>query len=404
MPPFHCAEARKCLAGMSEITPCTYPKEQDTRKEEDAMSSTSGLSQDITSDLENDAEPQALFHLTIQLHNKPLDIPIYHQDATLQDLSDTIAEEMHIPPAHQKLLITPKVGLLRPPFKDPNLLVTSLQDKKIVLMGATTAEVSELASDIADRKARIDRRRAALQAGRKVQVHKHRDWKKISEEAQFTFHTIRPLDYLPNPEKSLRYLQLLANDAGIKASMRTHGFSVGLLTEMNPAEHTTHHSRTLGLNRNRGEVIELRLRTDAYDGYRDYKVIRKTLCHELAHNVWGEHDARFWKLCKEIEAQVERNDWRRGGKSVGGEEFYHHHRAGDNDDGEDVFDYDHADEGGWEGGEYVLGGSSGGGGEVVESLSRREILARAAEERMKKQREAKALEQKSNHESGTKQA
>ena len=59
---------------------------------------------------------------------------------------------------------------------------------------------------------------------------------------------------------------------------------------MNPAEHTTQESRTLGLNRNRGEVIELRLRTDAYDGYRDYKVIRKTLCHELAHNVHGEHD------------------------------------------------------------------------------------------------------------------
>lgn len=377
------------------------------------MSSTSGLSQDITSDLENDAEPQALFHLTIQLHNKPLEIPIYHQDATLQDLSDTIAEEMHIPPAHQKLLITPKVGLLRPPFQDPNLLVRSLQDKKIVLMGATTAEVSELASDIAERKARIDRRRAALQAGRKVPVYKHRDWKKISEEAQFTFHTIRVLDDLPRPEKSLRYLQLLANDAGIKASMRRHGFSVGLLTEMNPAQHTTHHSRTLGLNRNRGQVIELRLRTDADDGYRDYKVIRRTLCHELAHNVWGEHDARFWKLCREIEDEVERNDWRRGGNSVGGEEFYH--RAGDHDHHDHVYDDDdddHADEGGWEGGEYVLGGSSGGGrgggegeGEVVEALSRREILARAAEERMKKQREAKALEHKpANHESGTKQA
>lgn len=36
-------------------------------------------------------------------------------------------------------------------------------------------------------------------------------------------------------------------------------------------------TRLLGLNRNRGEVIELRLRTDAYDGYRDYKTIRNTL-------------------------------------------------------------------------------------------------------------------------------
>ena len=378
----HCAEARKCLAGMAEIMPCTYPKEKDNRKEEDALSSASGLSQDITSDLENETEPQALFHLKVQLHNKPLEIPIYHEDATIQDLSDTIAEELHIPPAHQKLLITPKTGLLKPPFKDPTLLVKSLEGKKIVLMGATTAEVEELESEISERKARIERRRAALNAGRKVKATKHRDWKKVTEEAQYSFHTIRPLDYLPNPEKSLRFLERLADDAGIKASMRSHGFSVGLLTEMNPAEHTTHESRTLGLNRNRGEVIELRLRTDAYDGYRDYKVIRKTLCHELAHNVWGEHDQRFWKLCKEIEAEVEKNDWRRGGHSVGGEEFYV-----PDDEGED----EHVDECGWEGGEYVLGGTSAVG---VEPLSRREIIARAAEERMKKQKEAKALEQK----------
>ncbi|KAI5368270.1 putative WLM domain-containing protein [Septoria linicola] len=383
----HCPEARKCLRMMSDILPCTFPKEQE-RKEEDTTSTTSGLSQEITSDLENDSEPQALFKLTLQLHSKPLEIPIYHEDATIQDLSDAVAEELHIPSANQKFLITPKVGLLKPPFKDPNLLAKSLQDKKIVLMGATTAEVAELESDIADRKARIERRRAALQAGRKVKATKHRDWKKVQDEAQFTFHTIRPLPYLPNPEKSHRFLERLANDAGIKASMRSHGFSVGLLTEMNPAEHTTHESRTLGLNRNRGEVIELRLRTDAYDGYRDYKVIRNTLCHELAHNVWGPHDQNFWKLCKEIEAEVEKNDWRRGGHSVGGEEFYVR-----GDEGED--EHEHADEGGWEGGEYVLGGGGGGSAAVgVEPLNRREIIARAAEERMRKQKEARVAEQK----------
>lgn len=251
-------------------------------------------------------------------------------------------------------------------------------------MGATTAEVAELESDISDRKARIEKRKAAMQAGRKVRANRNRDWKKVQDEAQYTFHTIRPLEYLPNPEKSLRFLERLRDDAGIKASMRKHGFSVGLLTEMNPAEHTTHESRTLGLNRNRGEVIELRLRTDAYDGYRDYKVIRKTLCHELTHNVWGDHDQRFWKLCKEIEAEVERNDWRRGGKSVGGEEFYNPNDAGEGDDHE-------CDGGGWEEGEFTLGGVGGSGG--VSSLSRREIMARAAEERMKKSREAKAEEQ-----------
>jgi len=167
--------------------------------------------------------------------------------------------------------------------------------------------------------------------------------------------------------------------------MRKHKFTVPLLTEMNPVEHTTSShegvSRTLGLNRNKGEVIELRLRTDAYDGYRDYKTIRKTLCHELAHNVHGPHDRNFWELCKQIEKEVEGSDYRAGGRSLG-EEYY----AG----GEEVDDH-----GGWSGGEFVLGTGSGGGGGGAEStgttggqsMSRRDILAKAAEERMKRLRE-----------------
>lgn len=332
-------------------------------------------------------EPPALFKITVLLHSKPVDLSFYSEDATIQDLSDCVAEELRIPPANQKFLITPKTGLLKPPFKDPTLQLRTLQVKKIVLMGATTTEVEELESDISERKARMERRREALKAGRKVKAVKHRDWKKVQDEARYTFHTIRPLAYLPDPEKSQRFLERLSDDAGIKASMRKHGFSVGVLTEMNPAEHTTHESRTLGLNHNRGEKIELRLRTDAYDGYRDYKTIRKTLCHELAHNVWGDHDKNFWALCREIEAEVERNDWRRGGKSVGGEEFY-------NPDDEGVSD-EEADGGGWTGGEYVLGGGSSEKPEsssTGQPLTRREIIAGAAEERMRRQREAKSKE------------
>ena len=79
---------------------------------------------------------------------------------------------------------------------------------------------------------------------------------------------------------------------------------------------------------------------------------RKTLCHELTHNVWGDHDRNFWDLCKEIEREVEGNDTARGGKSVGGEEFY--------DPGDRVGDDEH-DGGGWTGGDFVLGrGESGG--------------------------------------------
>ena len=46
----------------------------------------------------------------------------------------------------------------------------------------------------------------------------------------------------------------------------------------------------LGLNVNAGQAIKLRLRTDRYDGFRTYKEVRRVLCHELTHNVWGDHD------------------------------------------------------------------------------------------------------------------
>ena len=195
-------------------------------------------------------------------------------------------------------------------------------------------------------------------------------------DSTYTFHTVRPLPYLPNPERSRQFLERLKADPGIRAAMRKHKFSVGLLTEMDPGQYTASNhegtTRILGLNRNQGEVIELRLRTDAYDGYRDYKTIRKTLCHELAHNVHGPHDRNFWDLCHQIEREVHEADWKSGGRTVGHEEY------------KPVIDDSYEDAGGWEGGEYVLGGGTGS----TAGLSRREILARAAESRWTRMNEA----------------
>ncbi|PVI03924.1 WLM-domain-containing protein [Periconia macrospinosa] len=322
------------------------------------------------------AEQPNELELTITHHSKPITLS-FAEDATISDLSSRIESDLSIPSSNQKFLVNPKVGLLKPPFKDPTLPLSSFVEKKITLLGSTTAEITSLNASIS--AATAPRRPGPVKAATPA---RNRDWKKVQDEAQYTFHTLRPLPYLPNPERSLRFLERLRDDAGIKAAMRTHKFSVPLLTEMDPAMHTTHESRTLGLNRNRGEVIELRLRTDAYDGYRDYKTIRNTLCHELAHNVWGPHDRNFWDLCKQIEREVARDDWRSGGRTVGNEEYA------------DVPEEEVYDHGGWTGGEFVLGGegetvvSSAGGTVQAGSLSRRDILARAAEERAKRARQA----------------
>ncbi|KAF8242286.1 WLM-domain-containing protein [Wilcoxina mikolae CBS 423.85] len=194
----------------------------------------------------------------------------------------------------------------------------------------------------------------------------------------YTFTTLRPLEHLPNPSRSLAYLDRLRNDAGIKAVMRKYKWTVPVLAEMEPIGNTDEKSRTLGRNWDKGSVIEVRLRTDAYDGYRDYKTVRKTMAHELAHMVYGEHDRDFWELCGRLEKEIEKADWRSGGRPLTDQVFY-----------EPPEERQEADSGvGWRGGVQKLGmgkgeeakkGESGGGVE-----SRREMMARAAEERLKR--------------------
>jgi hypothetical protein len=326
------------------------------------------------SSVEDDGPQMAV---PIHFHGKQFTVQA-SEDITIAQLSLSLAELLLVEPGKQKIMITPKPGIFKPPFPDTPLSAVYTSKTKITLLGSTEKEISDLSASITKDRARSQNRLAAGKGAPKA--FKNRDWKKVQEESTYTFQSIHPLPYLPNPERSQRFLERLANDAGIKAAMRAHKFSVGLLTEMNPSEHTTQESRTLGLNRNRGEVIELRLRTDRYDGYRDYKVIRKTLCHELAHNVFGEHDRKFWDLTGQIEKEVERGDWRQGGHKLSEDEFYNPGEDG-HVDGEE-----HFDAGGWTGGEFVLGSDQGSSGN--QGLSRREILARAALGRAEKQKEA----------------
>lgn len=217
----------------------------------------------------------------------------------------------------------------------------------------------------------------ARDATRQTQTRQASAARRARDQAgsEYTFLRVEPLPGLGGAERSRAFLHRLRDDPGVRAAMRKHRFAVGLLTEMDPAANTqaTHEgtTRLLGLNRNRGEVIELRLRTDAYDGYRSYRAVRDTLCHELAHNVFGPHDRDFWDLCHRIEREVQAGDWTSGGHTLAEGEFY--------ESPED----DVADHGGWSGGTYVLGGSDGGG---AQGLSRRDIIARAIEERLRQKR------------------
>ncbi|KAL5342360.1 WLM domain-containing protein [Aspergillus crustosus] len=331
-------------------------------------------------------------NLTIHHRGEPHPITL-PSEATLQDLSTILASTFNIPPETQKLLIAPKPGMQKAPFSPtPLLQLLSLPSPKlkITLLGTPAQEITTLHTQGAETRRR-DEHRTAAQAEARAQ---HRSENRraggnsirtlSSSSDNYTFHRLEPLAHLPNPSRSLTFLTRLRDDPGIRSAMAIHKFSVPLLTEMDPAEHTTSESRTLGLNRNKGEVIELRLRTDAYDGYRDYRTIRKTLCHELAHCVFSEHDRDFWDLTKRIEGEVEKGDWKSGGRQVGEGEFYNPGDWEVEAEGGHVHD-----ERGWVGSSQVLGGASirsqsGGRGGGM-----REVMARAAEERARRAREEK---------------
>ena len=62
---------------------------------------------------------------------------------------------------------------------------------------------------------------------------------------------------------------------------------------------------TLGLNKNKGQEILLRIRTDDLRGFRKALTIRKVLYHELAHNVHSAHAGHFHALMAQIEREVD---------------------------------------------------------------------------------------------------
>lgn len=308
----------------------------------------------------------------------------FHAEATVAALFTEIEETWDIPVSNQKILV-PKGSMLKWPLKEPDAQLLPLAGKTLKLMGSPTSEVSavqNMCERVAKREAARREERAKNKARHRAKPNKAAN----AASSQYSFGQVKPLQGLPRPERSMALLLRLKEDPGIKATMKKHKFTVALLTEMEPLSNTqsSHEgtSRILGLNRNKGEVIELRLRTDAYDGYRDYKTIRKTLCHELAHNVHSDHDRHFWDLCHQIEREVDAADWKSGGHTVGESSRYVVN-------GQEVYDDDEhgEDHGGWTGGEFVLGGL---GKTAAGGMSRRDILARAAVERQRKEDEAEA--------------
>ncbi|KAF9048273.1 WLM-domain-containing protein [Hymenopellis radicata] len=220
-------------------------------------------------------------------------------DTTLGQLQSELEELTSVPPSLQKLLYKGKNiaqnGESDAPISSFGLRATS----KIQLLGTTSAELSGLQATETEQH-RIDRilRERAL----KTPTYKVRSTGTASSSTlSYRFHQLVPLPHLPKPDTALALLRRLSEDAAIQHVMRKHEFSVGVLTELAPHEHP----QLLGLNVNAGQQIKLRLRTDRYDGFRSYREVRRVLCHELTHNVWGDHDNNFKTLNSQLNKEVD---------------------------------------------------------------------------------------------------
>ncbi|KAG6850665.1 hypothetical protein H0H93_010393 [Arthromyces matolae] len=213
----------------------------------------------------------------------------------------TQLEELTQVPAHLQKLLHKGKNLLG---SDPNArtLTTLVQagfknGLKIQMTGSTTQELTSMQSK---ENEELKRQRILKERALKPQTKLRSTGTSDSTALKYRFHRLTPLEHLPNPAGALSLLTKLSEDPAIQHIMQKHQFSVGVLTELAPHEHP----ELLGLNENAGQSIKLRLRTDRYDGFRIYREVRRVLCHELTHNIWGDHDNNFKELNSKLNREV----------------------------------------------------------------------------------------------------
>ncbi|KAJ1946389.1 hypothetical protein GGF37_001191 [Kickxella alabastrina] len=227
---------------------------------------------------------------------------------TLGQLRGQIRDVFGVDPSNQKLF---RGGLIN---NDQETPVASIipHKSRVVLMGTVTGELEHL-------HAREALRQTAQQNHERYKATLSDIWRTPTmgslsrDNMQHTFHAFEALE-LPEKQRALDILHKLSKDEGVRQIMVTRQYSVGTLRELHPFERTI-----LGYNRNRGEVIALRLRTDDLEGFRRYESVRDVLMHELAHMVWDEHDERFHRLNRELCKEVVELNWQLRGQRVGGQ-------------------------------------------------------------------------------------
>lgn len=266
-------------------------------------------------------EAQREIKISIIWRGKTLEL-VEKAGSTIGELGIKLKELTNVVPDTMRLLL-PRSRRSAPasllPFSDTHskmsLAETGIAEgRSIRMMGVFLKEVEEVSQSVMKSDQRIagfleEERRA------KQRIANGLDIPRRLPQGPYVFCDFRTLqlpgiELNPPAEKALAIMHRLASDPGIIAIMKKHRWRVGIMTELAPVGYVGISPKCiLGLNKNHGEEISLRLRTDDIKGFRKYESIKKTLLHELAHMVHSEHDANFLALDKQLNQEAIALDW-----------------------------------------------------------------------------------------------
>ncbi|GAB4859382.1 hypothetical protein Ancab_010845 [Ancistrocladus abbreviatus] len=243
--------------------------------------------------------------------------------ATLKELGDELQKLTNVKAETMRMIVPKspdKSSKLLAPFSDDHSYLklhdtSILEGKSIRMMGVSENEVEEV-----QKGAKASLRIAGFEEEEKRMRMRMSNRPRASlklPQGPYVFCEFRTLELPgielnPRASEALKRMHMLAADPGIVAIMNKHRWRVGIMTEMAPVGYVGISPKCiLGFNKNHGEEISLRLRTDDLKGFRKYESIKKTLLHELAHMVYSEHDADFYALDKQLNEEASSLDWTR---------------------------------------------------------------------------------------------
>ncbi|KAK1396141.1 WLM domain-containing protein [Heracleum sosnowskyi] len=259
-------------------------------------------------------------HILVTWRGKKFTVPMT-SSATLKEFGDSLQKLTDVRADTLRLIVrSDKSSKMLYPFSDEHSSLTLqetplFQVKSIMMMGVPKDEVDQVLQN-----AKADMRIAGFDEEERRLRQRTLSGPSTTlklPQGNYIFSEFRTLhipglELTPPASEALKLMHMLAADPGIVAIMNKHRWRVGIMTEMAPEGYVGVSSVCiLGFNKNQGEEISLRLRTDDLKGFRKYQSIKKTLLHELAHMVYSEHDANFYALDKQLNQEAVSLDWTR---------------------------------------------------------------------------------------------